>query len=137
MFTVLCILHIGFGTNPFLINIKITNGDMAQLVLECSGSASAIKNAIKYVANAGRITLTGWPDQVINIDTGLITKKEVDILGARTSAGEFEEAIAFMVSGKINMEKLVTHTVSLADAADCIKEMERSPEKFMKTIVLR
>ena len=72
---------------------KITGGTMAQQVMECSGSNAAIRGTLDFVSNAGRITLTGWPKKETSIPTDLITKKEVDIRGARTSAGEFEEAL--------------------------------------------
>ena len=40
---------------------EITNGVMAQQVMECSGANAAIRSTLDLVSNAGRITLTGWP----------------------------------------------------------------------------
>lgn len=38
-----------------------------------------------------------WPKKETPLPADVITKEEVDIRGARTSAGEFEEAISLMV----------------------------------------
>lgn len=37
---------------------EITNGVMAQQVMECSGANAAIRSTLDLVSNAGRITLT-------------------------------------------------------------------------------
>lgn len=38
----------------------------------------------------------------------MITRKEIDIRGARTSAGEFEEALELLHSGKVKLMDTVT-----------------------------
>ena len=73
--------------------LEYTNGQLAQCAMEVSGSESAIRSTLDIVSNAGRIVLTGWPKQETPIPTDVITKKELDIRGARTSAREFEEAV--------------------------------------------
>ena len=69
---------------------EITGGMMAQQVMECTGANPCIRGTLDLVSNAGRITLTGWPKKETSLPTDMITKKEVDIRGARTSAGEFQ-----------------------------------------------
>ena len=82
-----------------------TDGRMAELVMECSGANAAVRSTLDIVANAGRITLTGWPKKETPLPTDAITRKEVDIRGARTSAGEFEEAIDLIYTGKVDVRK--------------------------------
>ena len=93
---------------------EITGGHMAQQVMECSGANAAVLSTLKLVSNAGRITLTGWPKNETPMPTDVITKKEVDIRGARTSAGEFEEAIELIYTRKVDVQKILTKTISLA-----------------------
>ena len=114
---------------------EITGGDMAQLVMECSGANAAIRNSLDYVSSAGRITFTGWPKKETSIPTDLITKKELDLRGARTSAGEFEEALELIHTKKIDMEKVLTKVVSLADAPETIIDIEKNPGNYMKVVV--
>ena len=115
---------------------EITNGTMAQLVCECSGANAAVRNTLDYVSNAGRITLTGWPKSEISFPTDMITKKEIDIRGARTSAGEFEEAIELIMSKRVDMTKILTKTVHMDEAADVVRDIEKNPGDYMKVVVV-
>lgn len=114
---------------------EITNGRMAEAVIEASGASSSVASTVDYVAYAGRVAITGWPKEKIAMDTGMFTKKELDIRGSRTSAGEFPEAIELIQSGKIPVQKLISlNTHSLEGLAPAVEEMSAHPEKFIKII---
>lgn len=114
---------------------EITNGEMAQLVMECSGANSAVLQALDLVSNAGRITLTGWPKEATLFPTDVITKKEIDIRGARTSAKEFAEAFELMASGRVKMPALLTREISLSEAPETIRDIDKHPGDYMKVVV--
>lgn len=115
---------------------EITGGMMAQQVMECSGANPAVRATLDYVSNAGRITLTGWPKKETSLPTDLITKKEVDIRGARTSAGEFEEALELIYTKQVDMEKILTKTITMDEAPDTIIDIEKNPGDYMKVVVV-
>lgn len=121
--------------NPAEKIAEITNGMMAQLVMECTGANVCIRNTLDLVSNAGRITFTGWPKSETSLPTDVITKKEIDIRGARTSAGEFEEAIDLIVSGRVDVKKILTKVISVEEAADTIIDIEKNPGNYMKVVV--
>ena len=114
---------------------EITGGMMAQLVMECTGANPCIRGALDLVSNAGRITLTGWPKKETSLPTDVITKKEIDIRGARTSAGEFEEAIEMITSGRVDVRALLTKTVTIDEAPETIRDIEAHPGSYMKVVV--
>lgn len=114
---------------------EITGGEMAHQVMECSGANPAIRSTLDFVSNAGRITLTGWPKKETPLPTDVITKKEVDIRGARTSAGEFEEALELINSKKVDMMKILTKTVSMEETPATIVDIEAHPGNYMKVVV--
>ena len=103
--------------------------------MECSGANEAIRSTLDLVSNAGRITLTGWPKTETPLPTDLITKKEVDIRGARTSAGEFEEAIELIHSGRVDIKKILTKVISIDEAPATIIDIEKNPGNYMKVVV--
>lgn len=111
---------------------KITNGRMAEVVIEASGSNAAIRNTIDYVSYAGRIALTGWPKKETSIPTDMYTKKELDVRGSRTSAGEFEEALKLMSSGTIDVKPIISKVVKLEDVPETVKELSEHPERYLK-----
>lgn len=114
---------------------KITSGRMAEVVLEASGSNQAIRNTLDQVSFAGRIVFTGWPKDSTLIPTGMITKKEVDIHGGRTSVNEFKEAIDLIYNKKINAEAVLTKIVNLNKVPKVIKNIEKNPGEYLKVNV--
>ena len=115
---------------------EYTGGRMAELVMECSGANPAVRSALDLVSNAGRITLTGWPKKETPLPTDVITKKEVDIRGARTSANEFEEAIDLIHTGKVDARKILTKVVTIKEAPGTIIVIEKNPGDYMKVNVV-
>ena len=111
---------------------RYTCGRMAELVMECSGANAAVRMSMDLVSNAGRITLTGWPKKETPLPTDLITKKEIDIRGARTSAGEFEEAIDLIEKKLVDVGKILTKVIPIEQAPDVIKDIEKNPGNYMK-----
>lgn len=121
--------------DPADVIARLTDGQMAQQVMECTGANACIRGSLDLVSNAGRITFTGWPKKETSLPTDLFTKKEIDIRGARTSAGEFEEAIDLIVSGKVDIGKILTKTVSMEEAPETIIDIEKNPGNYMKVVV--
>jgi L-gulonate 5-dehydrogenase len=114
---------------------EITGGEGAQQVMECSGANAAIRSTLDYVCHAGRITLTGWPKKDTELPTGTITRKEIDIRGARTSAGEFPEALELIRSRRVDMRRLLTETIRMEEVPTVMADIEKNPGKYMKVVV--
>ena len=121
--------------NPVERVSEITGGTMAQQVMECSGANVAVLQTLDLVSHAGMITLTGWPPKETPIPTDVITRKEIDIRGARTSAGEFEEAIELIYTKKVDVAKILTKTIGLEEAPETIRDIEKNPGNYMKVVV--
>lgn len=114
----------------------ITNGRMAEVVIEASGAAPAIRNAIDYVAYAGRISLVGWPKNDIALPTALITKKELTIRGSRNSVGQFPESLRLIAEGKINVAALLTKSVTIDETPATVVDIAEHPERYLKVTCL-
>lgn len=128
---------VNLKTDDLAQNIStITGGRMAECVMEASGANAAIRSTLDIVSHAGRIALTGWPKEPTPIPTDLITKKEVDIRGARTSAGEFEEAIELIHTGKVDARSILTRVASVNEAPEIIRDIEKNPGNYLKVNIL-
>lgn len=115
---------------------EYTNGRMAECVMEASGANAAIRATLDIVSHAGRIALTGWPKQETPIPTDMITRKEVDVRGARTSAGEFPEAIDLIYHQKVDARRILTKVISIDEAPETIRDIEKNPGNYMKVNIL-
>ncbi|CAJ0952041.1 unnamed protein product [Ranitomeya imitator] len=111
---------------------EITAGSLAQVVVEASGANSAIRQTLDLASFAGRIAFTGWPKQETPLPTNLITFKELDLCGSRTSVGEFAEALEILTKRNINPEDIISKFVSLDDVPALVREQEQYPERYLK-----
>ena len=113
-----------------------TNGRMCECVMEASGANAAIRSSLDLVCHAGRVVFTGWPARETSLPTDMITRKEIDIRGARTSAGEFEEALELISTGKVDVRKILTKLVSVQDAPDVLMDIAANPGNYLKVNVM-
>ncbi|EXU76960.1 zinc-dependent alcohol dehydrogenase [Erwinia mallotivora] len=111
---------------------EITRGRMAEVVIEASGANSAIRSMLDYVSFAGRIALTGWPKEETLLPTNLITFKETDIRGSRTSANEFVEAIELLSSGIIPAASVLSKVITMHEIPELIAELSDFPDRYLK-----
>lgn len=116
--------------------MEITKGRGAECVMEASGSDAGVRSTIDYAAYTGRIALTGWPKHEITLPTNLITKKELQIRGSRNGAGEFEEAIDLIYTGKVPAEKIISKVVPYTELPHMLGELTEHPGDYLKVVGL-
>lgn len=120
--------------DPIQVIAEITGGRMAEVVLEASGANSAIRNTLDMVSYAGRIGLTGWPSKETSLPTDVITRKELDVRGCRTGAGEFEEALSLLSSGKVDGKAIISKVVKLEEIPQYVRDISAHPNEYLKVI---
>lgn len=115
---------------------EITNGRLAEVVLEMSGSNQGIEQALEIASYCGRISFTGWPTGKTELNTSLITRKELQINGARTGVmSDFEEAIRLVESNEVQVEKIITEVITLDDAPMMIEKQSSNQADYLKLVV--
>jgi len=68
--------------------------------------------------------------------TEIFTRKELDIRGARTSEGEFPEALELIRLKRKLMESLLTKMVGIDEVPQTIVDIEKSPSSYLKVVVM-
>jgi len=114
----------------------ITGGRMAQVVIEASGNAAAVRSTIDYVSYAGRIALVGWPKNEISLPTAMFTKKELDIVGSRNSYHAFPESIELIAGKKVDVAAVISKTISFAEVPALVSDIAANPGNYLKVIAL-
>lgn len=115
---------------------EITNSRMAEVIIEASGNAAAIRSSIDYVAYSGRISLVGWPKSEISLPTALFTKKELDIVGSRNSFKAFPESIQLVAEGKVDVKAVITKTIAFEEVPALVKDIAENPGSYLKVVAL-
>ena len=116
--------------------MEITKGRGVECCMEASGSDAGVRSTLDYAAYTGRIALTGWPKHDITLPTNLITKKELHIRGSRNGAGEFEEAIELIYTGKVPAEKIISKVVPYTQLPHMLGELTDHPGDYLKVVGL-
>lgn len=132
-------LGVEYTFNPMTQDVikeikKVTNGRMAEAVVEASGAPAAVRSAIDYVSYAGRISLVGYPKDDIPLPTFLFTKKELDVRGSRNSAKEFPLAIQLIAENKINLDPIITNIIKFDQIPEYFELLMKNPNDYLKVI---
>jgi L-iditol 2-dehydrogenase len=102
-------------------------GALANQVVICTHHHGAIAGALSFVGPAGVVQLFAptIPGEMVPLDLGSIFFREVTILSTYSAGPEdTREALALLATGAIDVNQVVTHTLSLEDAQDAYRLAE-------------
>jgi L-iditol 2-dehydrogenase len=105
-----------------------------EVLLECSGHPPAIGEAIRALDRAGRAVLVGMGGDEILLPLSVIQERELELTGTFRYAGTWPRAIALIASGRINLDRLVTGTYRLDQAAEALTAGRRD-QQSVKVVV--
>lgn len=96
-------------------------------VLEMSGNRLGIQAALEAVRVAGRLIAFGIPKEEVKIDWGkYLINKEISILSVfgRQVWTTWEETTRLLVSGALDLKKIITHRFPLRDFEEAMRVMK-------------
>lgn len=132
----------GFDTvNPKVESLvsyveKTTNGVGVDYVYECSGTEAASLEMSKVCRIGGTICQTGVHKQLHKIDLRDINFKEQLLIGSRGhTTEEFRQAVEYAKFIQEDLERAVTHVVSLKEA-DKVFDILKDPNEAAVKIVV-
>jgi threonine 3-dehydrogenase len=101
-----------------------TEGRGAGVVLEMSGNELAIRDAFRAVRNGGTVILFGLPSKDVQLNVGDdLIFKEAHVRGivGREIFKTWYKLEALLKSGKLDLQPLITHRMSLNQLDDAMK----------------
>ena len=116
---------------------SITSGAMADVVFEVSGAQAGISMMTQLPRARGRVVMVAIHAQPREVDVFRFFFRELKLIGARVYEPEdFDEAIAFTVSGKLPLDRLITEVLPLEKAQEAFEAIDANPAgmKFLLEI---
>jgi threonine dehydrogenase-like Zn-dependent dehydrogenase len=113
----------------------ITDGEGASVVIEAAGQPETTRTAIEVAASAARVVLIGYASTAVDLDTTLIVKKELEVLGSRNALDEFRSVIAMLEQRERPFRDMITTIVPLGQTAEAFADWSASPQSFTKILV--
>ena len=96
---------------------EMTNGEGADIVFECAGSAPAALQMCELVRPRGKIIMVGVHKEPHPIDLQAIAFKEISLVGTRVyTPDDYRQALQMI--GDLPYEKVISHRVSLDRGAE-------------------
>jgi len=105
-------------------------------VFECSGDRMAYDQAVLLLKPGGTLALVGIPEfDNVSFPIHELRRKEIAIINIRRQAHCTQKAIDFLEAKKINLDAMVTHHFSLAEAKQAFELVAHYRDGVMKTMI--
>jgi L-iditol 2-dehydrogenase/threonine 3-dehydrogenase len=107
-----------------------------QVGFEAAGALSTITDLVQYIEKGGDIIILGVYEENPTINMGFVGEHELKLIGSLMYRHEdYEEAVAFISSGKIVTEPLVTKHFPFEQYTDAYRYIEQQGDQTMKVMI--
>jgi threonine dehydrogenase-like Zn-dependent dehydrogenase len=113
-----------------------TGGEGPPLVVETSGEAALLTQAVELVAQAGRVVVVSLSSGTTPLRPGAFPEKEIDVIGSSCATAEdFAAAIRLVAANRAAIAHVFSHHFPLARAAEAFEFAMSRPPDAIKIVV--
>jgi len=113
-----------------------TRGEGPPLIVETSGEASVLAQAVELAPSAGRVVVVSLSSGTAPVRPGAFPEKELDVIGAScATAADFSAAIRLVADCRGAVSHLFSHHFPLARAAEAFEFAMSRPPDAIKLVV--
>ena len=124
------------GVENVAEKVKEQEEFLLDIVFEASGEQDAVDNALKILKPGGKLVLVGIPPSAqYTFDMDVMRRKEITVINVRRQNHCVEEAIDLVVSGKADVEKMVTHHFTLDESSTAFDIVEGYKDHAIKAMI--
>lgn len=110
--------------------------EKADLILECVGIEATMTDAINTARKGSTIVVVGVFGRKPAVDLGLVQDRELSLVGTLMyQKADYERAIELVASGKMVLDKMITHRFPFADYLAAYHAIEASNGNYLKVMV--
>ncbi|WP_235623979.1 alcohol dehydrogenase catalytic domain-containing protein [Mycolicibacterium goodii] len=106
------------------------------LVIEATGSPTALASAMDVVAHAGRVVVVGISDRDVTLPHRTIAFKELDVLGSRNSVGLIPDGLGLIAQNPAAFRSLITHRFPFDETADALRTLRTDTAHVRKVLIM-
>jgi len=116
---------------------ELTNGQLADVVVDATGSNKSMANALNYCAFSGRLVYVGITQQEISfLHAPALHRRELTILASRNALpGDFTRIIKHIEDGEINTDNWITHHAKFQEMIEAFPSWVKPETGVIKAIV--
>ena len=115
----------------------LTNGQLADVVIDATGSNKSMARAFEFAAFAGRIVFVGITQQNIEFPHApIMHRRELTLLASRNAlTRDFTRIISLIEDGKIDTRPWITHHAAFDDVPDIFPSWLKPETGVIKAVV--
>jgi len=114
---------------------EITNNEGVSVAIEAVGNGETFKQAIESVCFSGRVVMIGYAKGETSLDTQLIIKKELDVLGSRNALRVFPAVIKMLERREKPFANMITRIYPFGETPDALKDWDTNPGIVSKFLI--
>jgi L-iditol 2-dehydrogenase len=108
----------------------------ADALIECSGNNQALKDGLRSLRPAGRAVVVGMgPGEEAMVPLSFLQNNEIVLTGIFRYANTYQDAIAMVAAGRIDLKSLVTSTYSLKETEQALQAAKNDPRNIKPVVV--
>jgi len=117
--------------------LEITNGQLADVVIDATGNAKSMSHALNYCAFGGKLVYVGITQQDLSFPQApALHRRELTILGSRNAlARDFARIIQLIEDGVIDTKPWITHRGTFVDVIEQFPIWLKPESGVIKAIV--
>lgn len=115
---------------------ELTGGEGPEIVLETSGSNSALGMAVQALKPTGRIVAVSWyKGSAVEVAMNTLIAKDAALIGSLASPNSFIPVLRYMAAGRLKVKPLITHIRPLKDLPEVIDIIRAKKEMRIKILL--
>jgi len=115
---------------------ELTNGHLPTIVIDATGNAQSMSNALNYVAHTGTLVYVGITMGEVTFPHKLLHAKEMNLLSSRNALPkDFGRIIQLIEDGQIDTNPWITHRTSFNELPGVFDSYTKPETGVLKAIV--
>ncbi len=116
---------------------ELTNGQLADVVIDATGSDRSMSHALEYCAFGGRLVYVGITQNALSFPhAAVMHRRELTILASRNAlSGDFTRIIKLIENGQLDTRPWVTHRAEFDDMIQAFSTWIRPETGVIKAMV--
>ncbi len=113
-----------------------TDGTGVDYLIEASGSAEAIGQALSLARSGGVINVVGIYETAIpNYDMSDVVLRDISVIGSVASPNAYEATIRLIASGRIKTAPCISHRFALSEIDRALEVQQKLPAERLKILL--
>jgi 2-desacetyl-2-hydroxyethyl bacteriochlorophyllide A dehydrogenase len=116
---------------------RLTNGQLADVVIDATGSHTSMSGALKFCAYGGRLVYVGITQQEVSFPHApIMHRRQLSVLASRNALSpDFSRIITLIEDGQIDTKPWITHRVPFSRMIEEFPSWLKPESRVIKTIV--